>query len=639
MSIITLTNISKSFGPRDLFSDVSFLINENERVALIGANGSGKTTILKIITNELKPDGGSINIEPGATVGYLPQEVDLPPANKLLIAVLGITPELYELASKMDEVESKMAEATGAEADSLALEYSDLSHSFDGLNGFDIQINAKAILLGLGFDCNEIMLPVDNLSGGQKTRAALGRLLLQSPDLILLDEPTNHLDIHACEWLQDFLMTRFQGAALIVSHDRYFMDKVITDVFELENGSVKAYRGNYSTFAALKSSRLEEQQRLYKSQQKEIARIEEAIQTLFSHRKFTRRDSKVKQLERMEKISKVNAPSKSMTARIGSSVRSGKEVVRLSKLSKSYAEKKLFESVDYVFERSKKVGIVGPNGSGKSTLLKTIAEIVEQDDGEVLIGHNVKMAYFAQQFDHLDPKNTVLDELMADADIDAKAARDLLARFLFMGDDAFKKVRVLSGGETCRLALAKILAQSPNLLLLDEPTNHLDIVSREALEDALKAFDGTVITASHDRYLLDEITDEIIEIKDGKFTQYLGNYSTYREKSAEEAAISVAVVNTPTNQNQRPLSALRELEKNLRDEEKKHRKLEKDIHTIEERLEQITIELGDESNYKNGSARELTLEYDSLTVKLSNHYKNWENTCNRIAEIEQQLKQ
>ena len=640
MAILTISNVKKAFGDRELFEDISFFVNDRERVAFIGANGTGKTTLLRIICQEESADSGTISKEPGIKIGYLPQEVDLPQAASLHLAVVGITPDLLECATELANIEQAMANASSDDAHQLGSRYAEISHRFDTLGGFNYEAQAKAILLGLGFIESELEQPVSTLSGGQKTRAALARLLLLSPDLLLLDEPTNHLDIRACEWLQDYLQERYNGAALIVSHDRYFMDAVVSRVVELENGTISSYPGNYSAYARQKTAKIEEQKRLYKAQQKEIARIEAAIQTLFSHRKFSRRDSKIKQLDRLERIQRTS-DSKKIKLSLSSNVRSGREVVRLHKLSKAFPGKELFSEVDYVAERGRKIGVVGPNGSGKTTMLRILAGKEMADSGDVSLGHNVKFVYFAQEFDHLSPDHSVLEELLADADITAKEARDMLAGFLFMGDDAFKKVEVLSGGEQCRLALAKVLADKPNLLLLDEPTNHLDIASREALEGALRSFQGTVLVASHDRYLLDAIADEVIEIKDGHLKKYLGNYSRYRERiRAKEAPIVTVPARAAENpasdavEKPRPISSLREKERLIKDLTRSQKVLEQEIENIESRMTEITGALGDEENYRNGSVRDLTQEYDKLSDQLHSKYAEWEKICDSVSEAE-----
>ncbi len=635
MAAVTLSNIKKAFGDRELFQDASFFIGSRERVALIGANGTGKTTILRIICGEETEYVGSLTIEPRATVGYLSQDVDLPDSAPLHRAVVGVTPQLADTAAELANLEQQLHHSTGKEAQIIGNKYAEVSHRFDNLGGFNYQVQAKAILLGLGFDEEELNKPVQSLSGGQKTRAALARLLLLSPDVLLLDEPTNHLDIQATDWLQTFLQEKHQGAALIVSHDRYFLDRVVSKVVEIEDGILSTYPGNYSAFAGLKAEKTEEQRKLFQLQKKEIARLEAAIQTLFSHRKFSRRDSKVKELERVERLGRVK-DQRTINARLSAGVRSGREVLRISGLAKGYPGKTLFSGLDLALLRGRKLGIVGPNGSGKTTLLKIIAERETADAGEITLGHKVQPVYFAQEFDHLDPNRSVIEELLADADIASKQARDLLAQFLFIADDAFKKVEVLSGGELCRLALAKVVANSPNLLLLDEPTNHLDIRSREALETALRAFNGTVLVASHDRYLLDAISDEILEIKDGGWGTFPGNYSNYREKTErKEESTSQNIVRQPIDPPKaRPISPTREKERRLRDLNKQQRELEKDIEQMEARSGDLTIALGDEESYRNGSAKELSAEYEWLTRDLEAAYSRWEHICEQIAAIE-----
>lgn len=640
MAIITLSNIKKSFGTRDLLRDVSFFINEHERVALIGANGTGKTTILRIISGEESYDAGTVSKEPGITVGYLPQEVDLPDVAPLHLSVMAVTPELFDCACELARIEQEMEQAASDQAHSLGIRYAEVSHRFDNLHGFDYQIKAKAILIGLGFHESDFNKPIQSLSGGQKTRAALARLLLLSPDILLLDEPTNHLDIQACEWLQTFLNEKYQGAALIVSHDRYFIDRVVSKVVEIDDQTAYTYPGNYSAYAKQKADRIEEQRKQYKLQQKEISRIETAIQTLFSDRKFSRRDNKIKQLQR---ISRITNPQDKRTIKLTftETTRSGREVINIEGLTKTFPGKTLFNEFSITVERSQKVGIVGPNGSGKTTLLKILAGRSDADAGEVIFGHNVIPVYFAQEFDHLVPSRTVIEELLADADLTSGEARDLLAQFLFMGDDAFKKVEVLSGGELCRLALAKVLANNPNLLLLDEPTNHLDIRSREALEDALKAFNGTVLVASHDRYLLDAISSDILEIKDGTCTRYIGNYSSYKEKTAplpEPVTPRYAPKKSPALP-KRPDSPLKARQRLLKELVKQQKEFESAIEHTESRLNEITEALADEETYRNGTAGELSREFEDLTGKLNGFYSEWEQVCEQIAEVEADIRQ
>lgn len=633
MAVITVANLVKAFGTQGLFRDVSLTIGAGERAALIGANGSGKTTLLRIICGEEPADEGSVSIEQGVTLGYLPQEVDLPLVAELHLAVMGVTPELLACGSELRSLEKKIHAAASEHAHALGSRYAELSHQFDTLGGFNYLQRARAILLGLGFEETELEQPVRTLSGGQKTRAALARLLLLAPDVLLLDEPTNHLDIRACDWLQEFLNTKYNGAALIVSHDRYFMDGVVSRVLEIDNMQVASYPGNYSKFARLKAERIEEQRKLFKEQKKEIARLETAIQTLFSHRKFSRRDSKVRQLERVKRVDLVSE-QRTMSAQFGSAIRSGREVLRLTTLSKSFPGKELFSDLSILIERGTKIGIVGPNGSGKSTLLKIIAGHMQPDAGEIMLGHNVQPVYFAQEFDHLVTTRSVIEELLADADITSLQARNLLAQFLFFGDDAFKQVGVLSGGELCRLALAKVLAQHPNLLLLDEPTNHLDIRSREALEDALRSFDGTLVVASHDRYLLDTVAGEILEISEGSWTRFAGRYSEYREKTLAAREPELPTTPASTAPAARPVSSLREAERLLRDLNKKHSQLEDSVSTLEEKVQRLTQALGDPDNYRDGSARDLATEYDNASAALHDAYEEWERLAKEIADTQ-----
>ncbi len=634
MAILSVNHLAKSFGPQTLFEDLNLLVNGRERVAIIGGNGTGKSTLLKIIMGQDKADAGNVSIQPGLTIGYLPQICDLPAGATLHQAVLGIQPELTEIAIQLQQTEDKLADASADEIEELGALYADLSHQFDMLGGYGLKAQAAQYLDALGFAEEELLQPTEVLSGGQKTRASLARLLLQSPDMLLLDEPTNHLDIEGCEWLQSFLLEHYNGAALIVSHDRYFMDSVVSRVIEFDAGTAVSYPGNYTQFAVLKAKRREEQAKQYVLQQREIARIEASVQRLFSQRQFSRRDAKVRELERMKRVSKAGS-SKQMHAELEQSMRSGREVVRVAGLSKSFGNKELFQDMDYILERGQKVALVGPNGSGKSTFLKVISGLMEADSGEVEMGLRVLPVYFAQQFEHLDPNREVIEELLADADLNAHEARDLLARFLFIGDDVFKPVSALSGGELCRLALAKLLAQRPNLLLLDEPTNHLDILSREALENAIKKFDGAVMIASHDRYLLDAVVDRVLEFRDGQNQCYLGNYTDYRQKVMARLAMKQAEpARQIGNASKRPASTAKQIKQTMRKLANRQKQLEEAVSAAEARLDAISNALATTEPYIDGTVKQLDEEYKALQAGLEKLTDEWSSVSEQLEELE-----
>ncbi len=640
MPLISVSNISKSYGTKQLFNSATLHLNERERAALIGDNGSGKTTFLRIILGEEVPDIGNVYKDTSIRIGYLPQEVDLPDTAPLIYAVMGLTPEMLSLAIQLSEIEERIQSAADTVDHKVTAEYSDLSHKFNSLGGYSLLFDAKSVLNGLGFLESELYRPIQTLSGGQKRRAALARLLLMVPDLLLLDEPTNHLDISACEWLQKYLIERFSGALLIVSHDRYFLDRVVSRVFEIDDRKIVSYKGNYSLYRKQKNAVFEERIKLYKQQQKEISRIENAIQTLFSDRKFSRRDNKIKQLERIERLKPVSE-DRSISAQVKASFRSGKEVIRIERLSMSYPGKTLFENLDLTIERGNKVGIVGPNGSGKTTLLKILAGKIIPTAGGFTFGLNVQPVYFAQEFDHLVGARTVLEELLYDADVTTLEARDLLAKFLFFGDDAFKKVEILSGGETCRLALAKIIANSPNLMLLDEPTNHLDIRSREALERALESYDGTIMVASHDRYLLDSVCTHILEIGNAGWSWHLGNYSTYREKTSQTfsniSKNEIYAKKSPPLAKKRPDSPLKACQRELRELQRARSELESQIEKYECRSAELEGILSRPETWSDPSSREISDEHTAVNAHLETLYREWELVLAKIEETELKL--
>ena len=633
MSLVTCSGISKNYGDRLLFDNASFLIESNSKTTLIGENGTGKSTILKMIMGEIIPDSGNIIIENGKTIGYLPQDAVFTGEFNLLYSAICINTHISNALIELDKW--KCLAKDKPNDNYIATKYSDANEQFEHYNGYALLERAKIVLKILGFTEDDFKLKTEFLSGGQKTRALLAKLLLSDYDLLLLDEPTNHLDIDACEKFVDFLNNQFKGAALIVSHDRYFIDQVSNTILEIDNKELIEYKGNYSDFSKIKADRAEARKKMIANQKKEIERMEETIQTLFSHRNFSARDSLVKKLNKT-KILSDNNDSKKMTIRLSGDNKSGREVLKFENMTKSFDNKTLFNDVSLLIERGEKIGIVGPNGSGKSTFIKLINGVQTANSGILTYGIGVKMAYFAQEFDHLVPEKSVMAELIDTTDITAKEARDLLAKFLFAGDDAFKLVDALSGGEKCRLSLAKIMADKPNLLLLDEPTNHLDIASCEILENAINDYDGTVIVVSHDRYFLDKTTNLTIEIKDGKFTKYFGNYSYYKEKAARTTE-ELFAKKEDTDKNQPKSLSNRDLRNQLKPFKTQIKETEKQIETIETRMNEITLLLGNEDTYKDGLAKELTEEYANLENKLTLLLEKWEEIQLSIDIIESKI--
>lgn len=628
VAVLTIRGLEKSFGGQDVFHNVNLLVNGREKVALIGPNGCGKTTLMRILAGLETPDAGSVYILPGSTVGYLEQQPELEPDACAWEAAAGISPELLRLFIDVDRL-GRALERGDAPVEA-AHRYAEQAAHLHALGGDDLRARAEAYLGALGFDQRDLETPCPALSGGQRTRVALVRLLLQSPDILLLDEPTNHVDIQGCEWLQEFLCERFPGAAIIVSHDRYFLDAVVSRVLEMSPAGVDSYTGNYSAYAAGRAERDAQRRKQYELQQREIARIEQAIQQLFSQRKFSLRDSKVKQLERIQRVQRVSR-QRTMAPHMESVMRSGREVLVLDALGHAFGSLRLFANVNYVLERGRKIGIVGPNGSGKSTFLRICAGLLEPGQGSVIPGVKVQPVYFAQQFEHLDSRATVLEELLKDADLDAHQARDLLGRMLFSGDDVFKRVEVLSGGELCRLALAKVLAARPNLLLLDEPTNHLDIASREALEEALKRSDATMLIASHDRYLLDAVADGIMEIDNGAWRVSDGNYTDYRRSRRPDAAGATPAAK-PVSASPRPYT--RAARQQARQLKQRQRELEDHIAALEAQRDTLTARLQDEQTYKDGEGAEAARAFDAVEQQLSALLQEWEQVSERLLETQ-----
>jgi ATP-binding cassette subfamily F protein 3 len=532
MSLLAVNNLEKSFGAETLFMGVTFRLAWRQKVGLVGRNGSGKTTLLRLLTGQLEPDKGTIAYTRGIAAGYLRQEDQVDPTRTVLQEAEAAFEHVREMERRLRETEHEMAAAAGAELERVMEEYGVLHDRFDAMGGFDSLRDIPAVLSRLGFGPEDQNKLCGRLSGGEKTRLGIARLLLSGPDILFLDEPTNHLDIEATEWLEGFLKD-FGGAVVLVSHDRYFLDRVVGAIAEIDDGRLTLYNGNYTAFRAQKEANRERQLQLYEREQAEIRRSMEFFEKWKNTpSKRSQAQMRARWAERIRKTATRKPTGSGRTARLGFKPAqvSGNEVVILDDVTKRFGERTLFEHVSLLIRRGERVGIVGPNGSGKSTLIRVLLEREMPTDGMARLGANVGVGYFAQDTGDLDLDATVLDNMLDVAEMSPEQARAHLGKFLFTGDQVFRPARMLSGGEKNKLALAQLMFLRPNLLVLDEPTNHLDLESREALVKMLLAFDGTLLLVSHDRYLLDVVATRVIEIAGGELIAYDGNYSQYRKR-------------------------------------------------------------------------------------------------------------
>ncbi|HBB86195.1 MAG TPA: multidrug ABC transporter ATP-binding protein [Blastocatellia bacterium] len=539
--LFRLSEVRKSYGTQDVLRGTTLQINPGEHVGLVGRNGSGKTTIFRLISGEETTDAGDVVRARGVRLGLLAQHVNFVAGATVHESALAAFGHLQQIEHEMHELEHRMAEAPD-DLDKVLERYSDLQHQFEREGGFEYGAKAEAILQGLGFDRTTWEMETEKLSGGQQNRLGLARLLLAEPDVLLLDEPTNHLDVDAVEWLEEFLKS-YPSGFVIISHDRYFLDQACRRIIELENGKASSYTGNYSAYLVEREERREAQQRAYDNQQQLIAKTEEFIRRNLAGQKTKQAKSRRTMLTKLERIDAVRADQSSGDFRLNSIERAGNHVLTVEDAAVGYGELILAKDISFILRRGECLGIIGPNGSGKTTFLKTILKKIPSLSGEIRWGSKVQIGYYAQQLDDLDDRNEIIMELRRVAPSSATAGelRTFLAKFLFTGDDVYKRVRDLSGGEKGRLALAKLIYSRVNVLVLDEPTNHLDIPSREALEEALDAYEGTIITISHDRYFLDKVATQILALHgEGAAEHYNGDYTEYHDWKANSAASATA---------------------------------------------------------------------------------------------------
>ncbi|WP_066715784.1 ribosomal protection-like ABC-F family protein [Clostridium sp. Marseille-P299] len=534
--ILACNNISKSYGTTVILDKVSFHVNEREKVAIVGINGAGKSTLFKIIMNEISSDEGDVIFSKGCSVGYLAQHQDLATDNTIYDEVLSIKADVIRMEEQIRSLELEMKSVTGVELDRLLNTYTRLTHEFELKNGYAYKSEVIGVLKGLGFTEDEFDKKVSTLSGGQKTRVSLGKLLLSNPDLILLDEPTNHLDMESIAWLETFLVN-YNGSVIVIAHDRYFLNKVVTKVVELENTKATVFEGNYTDYATKKEQLRETMIHHYLNQQKEIKHQEEVIAKLKSfnrEKSIKRAESREKMLNKIERLDKPVTLNAEMNIQLEPNIMSGNDVLTVKGLKKSFGNHLLFEDLDFEIKRGEKIAIIGNNGTGKTTILKIINQIIQADAGEIKPGAKVHIGYYDQEHHVLNMNKTIFDEIQDTYPyLDNTRVRNVLAAFLFTGDDVFKLIKDISGGERGRVSLAKLMLSDANFLILDEPTNHLDIVSKEILENAIKNYTGTVLYVSHDRYFINRTATRILDLTHGKLLNYIGNYDYYLEKKPE----------------------------------------------------------------------------------------------------------
>jgi len=648
--ILSVSNITKSFGTDVILSEVSFHIEAGQKAAIVGINGAGKSTLLKIITGELAPDSGTVSIQKDATIGILTQTQNLTDANNIYDEVLSVKAYILALEENIRRLEHTLKNLEGEELEQALNRYSRMNAEFENANGYAIKSEVTGVLKGLGFTEDEFSKTVDTLSGGQKTRVALAKLLLSKPDIIMLDEPTNHLDMDAIRWLEGFLGA-YKGAVILVAHDRYFLDKIVSKVIEIENTKATSYDGNYTEFSKKKKALRDALIKQYLNQQRDIKHQEAVIEKLKSfnrEKSIKRAESREKQLAKVERIELPKELNAEMDIRLEPNIESGNDVLTVRGLSKGFDGVTLFRDVDFEVKKGDKVAIIGANGTGKTTLMKILNGLLEPDTGSFKLGAKVYTGYYDQEHHVLNPENTVFEEIQETyPDMDNTKVRNVLAAFLFTGDDVFKLIRDLSGGEKGRVSLAKLMLSDANLLFLDEPTNHLDIISKEILEQAVSSYKGTVVYVSHDRYFINKTATKIMELRNNGFLCFEGTYDYYLEKrdallklheEKQAAVIPESTGSKATISDTPDTKGSREDWENAKKKQAETRKLENEFKKCEEeinRLETRNTEIDDEMQKpevasSSSKLMELSNEHAKNSKELEKLMETWEELYEKL---------
>ena len=638
--ILSCQNISKAFVENQVLKNVSFHIEDHEKAAIVGINGAGKTTLLRIIVGEMTPDDGQVVLAKDKTLGYLAQNSTVDTSHTIYEELLSVKADLLRLEEKIRECENDMKHADEDALEDLMKQYTSLTHAFETGGGYLYRSELVGVLKGLGFTEDEFSKPVATLSGGQKTRVALGRLLLQNPDLIILDEPTNHLDMTSIAWLETYLLN-YKGAVLIVSHDRYFLDRIAGKVIEIDQSKATTFMGNYSDYAVKKEQLRVAAWNAYMNQQRDIKHQEEVIEKLKSfnrEKSIKRAESREKMLDKIEVIEKPSEVRTDMKLTLTPRILSGNDVLTVEHLSKSFDSHKLFTDVNFEIKRGEHVAIIGDNGSGKTTLLKILNGLVPADQGTFRLGSNVEIGYYDQEHHVLHSEKTLFEEISDDYPyLNNTQIRNVLAAFLFTGENVFKRISDLSGGERGRVSLAKLVLSNANFLILDEPTNHLDIMSKEILEDALNGYEGTILYVSHDRYFINRTAHRILDLTEGQFVSYVGNYDYYLEK--HDTVMAAIEANAPQNADadntiaakaaesevKLDWKAQKEEQARLRKKENDLKKCEEKIAELEARISEIDTEMSDPAiGTQVAKLQELSKEQTSCQEQLEKLYEQWE---------------